>query len=126
MNPYNDTRDECVKTWGRAHANGEQTHVAVVTVGNDRYAAVAYDVDPADFSALEAACVAYDPTLEGVTTKAQRWMENHPKGVAPGGSQGKGRLAAAWEKFVAWCEKVVEQGQESKQGKQQLEGWEEQ
>lgn len=116
MNPYNDTRDECVKTWGRAHANGEQTHVAVVTVGDDRYAAVAYDVDPADFSALAAACVAYDPTLEGVTTKAQRWMENHPKGVAPGDGGGEGWLSRAWRKFMAWSEQVAENRQDANGG----------
>jgi hypothetical protein len=88
MHKYHDTHDEVVKTYGRAHDTSEQTHVVVLSCGEDHYAAVAYDVDPGDFEPVAAECIAYDPTLEGACQRAERWMETNSKGVLGGQPQG--------------------------------------
>lgn len=95
---YDDADDDAVRAYRRIHANGEQTRVVIVNVAGRDYAAVAYDIRPSDFSPLAAETIAYDPTLEGVTERAERWMQEHPKGVmqAQGGSDesdGGGALA---------------------------------
>lgn len=88
--PYNDTDDDLVATYRRVHANGEQTHVAVLSAGSNDYVAVAYDIDPRDYVPVAAECVAFDPTLEGVCERARRWMQQHPKGVAGADESGEG------------------------------------
>lgn len=86
--PYDDTAEDVVATYRRVHGNGEQTHVAVLSAGREHYAAVAYDLDPVTFTPVAAEAVAYDPTLDGCVERAQRWMDQHPKGVADDGDGG--------------------------------------
>lgn len=78
---YGDTKEDIVKTYRRIHANGEQTHVAIISVGEDDYAAISYDVDPRDYDPVAGKLIAFDPTLEGAVERADRWMETHPKGI---------------------------------------------
>lgn len=83
---YTDTAEDIVHSYRRVHANSEQTHVVVLSAGNDRYAVVAYDLDPVDLQPVAAEAVAFDPTLDGAVERARRWMEAHPRGVAGGGA----------------------------------------
>lgn len=124
MNPYDDTDDEIVRTHGRVHANGEQTHVAIMSCGERHYVAVAYDIRPADFTPIAAQAVAYDPTIEGATQRAENWMENNPKGVAPGedsdDSSGVLRtLKGAGQKLNDYGNTLAEKQQQEQQGGEQ-------
>lgn len=121
--PYNDTDDDLVKTYRRVHANGEQTHVAILSAGSDYYVAVAYDIDPRDFIPVAAECVAFDPTLEGVCERAQRWMERHPKGVmgeneSGGGSRFMSAIVKGANKLNDYGNQQVQQMQEQQDGGQ--------
>lgn len=78
---YADTDEDLATSYRRVHANGEQTHVHIVTVGERAYAAVAIDLDPGEYVPVAAEAVAYDPTLEGAIERTERWLETHPKGV---------------------------------------------
>jgi len=120
--PYTDSDEDVVKTYRRVHANGEQTHVALLSAGSDDYVAVAYDIDPREYRPVAAECVAFDPTLEGVCERARRWMQRHPKGVAEasdGGSDGGGRVMGAvmkmGKKLNDYGNQQIEQVQESQQ-----------
>lgn len=111
MNPYDDTADKVVATFGRIHGNGEQTHVAVLSRGQNAYVAVAYDIDPGDYEPVAAAAIAHDPTLEGVEARAKRWMEQNPKGVAPeggGADGGPGLLRRIVAKLLDFGERRAE------------------
>lgn len=120
--PYTDTDDDLVHTYRRVHANGEQTHVAVLTAGDSRYVAVAYDIDPAELVPVGAECVAFDPTLEGVVERARRWMEQHPKGVL-GDEQGGGRGSKLVGAIVKGANKLNDYGnQQMEQMQEQQEG----
>lgn len=127
MIPYNDTDDDLVRTHGRVHGNGEQTHVAMLSCGDRAYVAVAYDVRPQDYTPIAADIVAYDPTIEGVRAKAEKWMERNPKGIAPGDDGGGGRgwmraIVAGAKRLNDYGNSLAEQGQQAKQGQQELEG----
>jgi hypothetical protein len=88
MHKYQDTNDDVVHTYGRAHDNGEQTHLAILSLGDRDYVAVAFDVDPANYDGQAAEVVAYDPTIEGVHERTERWMQANGKGVLGGQPQG--------------------------------------
>lgn len=85
---YTETNEDVVKTYRRVHNNGEQTHVIVQSLGQRDYVGVAVDVNPGDFEGQAAEVIAYDPTLEGVHERTQRWMDTHGKGVLGGQPQG--------------------------------------
>lgn len=87
---FAEADDAAVRSFRRVHANGEQTRVLVVKVADRDYAAIAYDLDPSDFTPLAAECIAYDPTVEGATERAERWMQAHPKGVLGAGDDDGG------------------------------------
>lgn len=93
--PYDGTTEDVVATYRRVHGNGEQTHVAILSAGREHYVAVAYDIDPVEFTPVAAEAVAYDPTLEGCVERARRWMDSHPKGVAAD-EDGGGWLSKVW------------------------------
>jgi len=80
---YQDSRQDIIDSHKRIHSNGEETHIHVLSAG-ERYAVVAFDVDPREYDAVDAECVAYTPTVEAAQERAQAWMEQHPKGVAGG------------------------------------------
>jgi len=69
---YDETDDDVVRTYRRVHGNGEQTHVAVLSVSDRDYAAVAYDLNPAAFEPVAAEAIGYDPTLEGIHERTER------------------------------------------------------
>ena len=100
---YDETDDDVVRTYRRVHANGEQTHVAVLSVSDRDYAAVAYDLNPAAFESVATEAIGYDPTLEGIHERTERWLEAHPKGVLGGNGEdsGGGRGIVAYLKRVA-------------------------
>lgn len=105
MHAYEDTDDVIAHTFGRVHGNGEQTHVAIISSGEDSYVAVAYDIDPREFEPVAAECVAYDPTLEGVIKRAKRWMEQNPKGVAY--QDGDGEASNSENKILATLKRMA-------------------
>lgn len=78
---YDEADDDVVRAYRRVHANGEQTRVIIVKVADRDYAAIAYDLRPSDFTPMAAVPIAYDPTVEGVEERAERWMQEHPKGA---------------------------------------------
>lgn len=112
---YDQTSDDVVATHRRVHANGEQTHVAILSVSERDYAAVAFDLNPADFEPVAAACVGYDPTLEGITERAERWMDTHPRGVLGG----EGEDSGGGSKVLAYLKRVAMKLNEY--GNQQIE-----
>jgi hypothetical protein len=85
---YTETTEDVLKTYRRIHGNSDQTHVAILSLGERDYVSVAVDVNPGDFEGQAAEVVAYDPTIEGVHERTQRWMDGHPKGVLGGQPQG--------------------------------------
>lgn len=115
--PFTETDESVLDTYRRVHGNGEQTHVAVLSAGESRYVAVAYDIDPVELAPGAAECVAYDPTLEGVRERARRWMERNPKGVigdAEDGGSGRltGSIIKGLKKMNDYGNQQVEQVQE--------------
>lgn len=120
---YNETDDDVVRTWRRVHANGEQTHVAILSVSKRDYAAVAYDLAPGDFEAIDAAAIGYDPTIEGVIERAERWLDAHPKGVAYEGDSGGDDGGRDWGKlFMNMLKKLNEYGNQQRDQMQQNQG----
>lgn len=107
VNPYSDASGTTKDAWARVHGNGEQTHVVLLSVGNDSHVAVAYDIDPRSFEPLAAEAIAYDPTIEGCRTRATRWMEEHPKGILGDGSGGGSGVVS---KMVDGVKKLNEYG----------------
>lgn len=108
-NPYNPTDEEVARSYRRIHANSEQTHIAILSAGDSAYVAVAYDVDPVEFRPVAAECIAYDPTIDGVAQKADRWMETHPRGVADDDDTGgASRLWGILQKLNDYGTRLVE------------------
>jgi len=93
---YNDNPEDIAKSYRRIHANGEETHVHILSCGEDRYVVVAADVDPREFAGGGAACLGYAPSIDAAHERAEVWMEQHPKGVAPDGDDGPGLAARIW------------------------------
>jgi len=93
---YNDTHEDIAKSYRRIHGNGEETHVHILTCGEDRYVVLAADVDPREYQGGGAACLGYEPSIDAAHERAQAWMEQHPKGVAPGDDDGPGLAARIW------------------------------
>lgn len=120
-NPYTETKDQVVKAYRRVHANSEQTHVMVLTVGEDDYIAVAYDIDPVEVEPLGSTVVGYDPTLEGITDRAQRWMQGHPKGIL-GGKSGQSQGSSFSTKIMTLLRKLNDYGNEQMQTMQEQDG----
>lgn len=110
-NPYANTDDELIDTYRRIHANGEQTHVVVMTAG-EAYVATAYDIDPVDLAPVAAECVAYDPTIEGIGERVQRWMQANPRGVVGdgGGENGDGLGQKLNRFFIRMLKRLNEYG----------------
>lgn len=119
LNPYNDMDATVADAYARIHGNGEQTHVAIVSAG-DGYVAVAYDIDPREFEPVEAEIIAYDPTISGCQTRAERWMEQHPKGIL--GEEGGGGI---WASIADGLKRLNDYGddlvEEQQQGGQKYE-----
>lgn len=113
---YHQTSEDVVRTYRRIHGNGEQTHVVIMSVGDRDYAAVAYDIDPSEFSEGHAETIAYDPTIEGVVERAERWMERNPKGVlqSMGGGEDDSGGGKTWERVKAMAGKLNEYGNEQR------------
>lgn len=105
---YSSTKEDIVKTYRRIHANGEQTHVAIITVGEDNYAAIAYDVDPRDYDPVAGEIIAFDPTLEGAVERADRWMDTHPKGIL--GGQEDDDSGGLWSAVMRGLKKLNDYG----------------
>lgn len=118
---YDDADDDGVRAYRRIHANGEQTRVMIIKVADRDYAAVAYDVDPSEFTPLQAETIAYDPTLEGATERAERWMQQHPKGVAQSLSNGDGGESGSstLSKITAMAGKLNDYGNDLRENAQQ-------
>lgn len=95
---YQDADDEVAAAYRRIHANGERTHVYIVSMGRTDYAVLATDVDPATVEGLTGECIAVAPTLEGAHEHAARWMDRHPKGILGASADGSrgGWLSKVW------------------------------
>lgn len=118
---YDETDDDVVRTFRRVHANSEQTHVAIVSVGERDYAAIAYDIDPAEFHPIAAECVAYGPTVEGVNERAERWMDTHAKGIAPA-QNGESGGSGMWSAVKRMAKKMNDYGNDMMDQQQQQQG----
>lgn len=115
---YTDAEARVFDSFVRTHANGEQTYVAILGAGEDRYVAVAYDVDPGELQPTDADCVAYGPTLNGVAERARRWMESNPKGVlgtADGSNGIVARLVGALRRLNDYGNDQLDDMQENQQ-----------
>lgn len=86
---YQDTSESIATSFRRIHANGEETHVHIVSAG-ERYVVIAADVDPREFEAVAGECIAYAPTLEVAHERATAWMEQRSKGVLGEADSGGG------------------------------------
>lgn len=86
---YTESDETIVHSYRRIHANGEQTHVHILSTG-DRYTVVAADVDPREFVPVAGETIGYEPTVESAQERAQAWMEANSKGIAE--SDGKGNV----------------------------------
>lgn len=104
---YQDATEKVAQSWKRIHANGEETHVHILTAG-ERHAAIAVDINPIDFEIVDSAVISYSPTKEGATEQAYAWMEQHPKGVAGGGGGGS-RLMGLLKKINDYGENLADQ-----------------
>jgi hypothetical protein len=95
---YNDTTNDIAKSWCRVHANGEQTHVYLLSCDDSDYTAVAVDVDPREYDAVAAEVIEYTSALEAACASAQAWMAQHPKGIvgAGDGDDGDGLASKVW------------------------------
>lgn len=114
-NPYTQTKEDIAASYRRIHGNSEQTHIAVLSAGENAYVAVAYDVDPREYEPVAAEIIAYDPTIDGVVQKADRWMETHPKGVLGESESGGGgsRVLSALKKLNDYGNNLADQPEES-------------
>lgn len=120
---YSETDDDVVRTYRRVHANGEQTHVAIVSASERDYAAVAYDLRPGDFTPLAAEAIGYDPTLEGIRERVERWLDEHPKGVLGGDSGESGDGGRDWKKlFMKVLKGLNDYGNKQRDQMQQNQG----
>lgn len=117
-NPYHAADARLEASFRRVHGNSEQTHVHIYQLGEREYAAVAFDIDPVEFIPQAAETVAYDPTLDGATERAYRWMQHNPKGVA--GDDGGGRGIS--EKIMNALKKIDDYGNEQVDDIRQQEG----
>lgn len=111
---YSEGEAAVERAWHRVHGNSEQTHVLVVDLG-EHYAAVALDVDPREFDPVAADILAFDPTPEGAQTRAERWMETHPKGILGDGGDGGGGIGG---KLVGGLRKLNDYGNDLAQQQQ--------
>lgn len=131
---YTETNEGVLKTCRRIHANGEQTHVAILSVGDRDYVAVAYDIRPSDFTPIAAEAIGYDPTIEGVVERVERWLDEHPKGVAYEGSEAGGSGGGRdWKKTIMTIlkrlneygnrqrEQITQANQEVEAGREQMQ-----
>lgn len=122
--PYTETDETVHDTYRRVHANGEQTHVVILSAGSNYHVAVAYDIDPAEVEPVGGECIAYDPTLEGARERARRWMERNPKGVlgeSESGGSGKrivGAIVKGANKLNDYGNQHVEQMQDQQKRQQ--------
>lgn len=103
---YTSSEESLAKSYQRIHANSEQTHVHILSVGDSAYAAVAFDVDPREYEPVDAEIIAYDPTLDGVVARTDRWLETNPKGIA---SESSGGL---WARLLGLLEHLDDYGTE--------------
>jgi light-regulated signal transduction histidine kinase (bacteriophytochrome) len=78
---YTDHGESVIDSYRRVHGNGEETHILIVSC-NERYVALAYDVDPRDFEPVASHLISYSPTQQAAEERVRVWMENNPKGVA--------------------------------------------
>lgn len=103
---YDDYDHGYAAGYRRIHANSEETHVVVIERGDD-YTAIAIDIDPREYSAVASEVISFDPTLESAVQRAGRWMQQHPKGIAGGESDGGG---GAWQAIMGMLRKLNEYG----------------
>lgn len=110
---YQDTTESVVESHKRIHDNGEETHVHILSCG-ERYLVLAGDVDPREFGAVAGEAIGYEPTKESAHERATAWMEQHPKGIADGGSSGS-RIVGALKKLNDYGDSLAEQQQNTEQ-----------
>lgn len=111
---YTEAREGLVGTYRRVHANGEQTYVYIVSAGESAYVGVVADVDPREYEGVSGEVVAYDPTLEGVQARVERWLQSNPKGLAgsSGGASGLlGRLLGVLRRVDDYGSGLAQQGE---------------
>ena len=84
--PYDAVDGELLEAWSTTHQTDEETHVAVVDVG-ETYFAIAVDVD-VEGEVIDAELIDSAFTDDEAVERARRWLENNPKGI-----KGDGGLA---------------------------------
>lgn len=130
MHTYNETdaSDGGIEVaYHRVHATSEQTHVYVAACG-DSYVAIAIDVDPREYETVAGHLIAYDPTQEGAERRAERWMENYPKGILGavdeedgGGGIGQ-RLVGGLQRLNDYGNRLADQQQQPQEQQQEGDG----
>lgn len=76
-----------VDSWSQEHKNGDETEVFVLDLRGDQFLAMAVDLDQQG-DVLDTQEIATALTEDEATKRAEKWIDDNPKGIADGGALG--------------------------------------